>query len=136
MHLSVITNPHPDKLAQYKIARAIYAQTGATSLRVVEAMASMIENMSRITGRLPIDIVSDGRVFECQNANSPRNHMLRVDACNDAFQMCLRVVGKMLRGNLRDTCRGATRFHRTDDMPDWATNRGYIAEIDDILFYL
>ncbi len=136
MQLHVISNKDNAKIAQYKIARAIYAETGATSLRVVEAMASMIANIARLTERAPADIAADASIFESQKTESIRHVMLDVDASNRGFEMCLRVVGKMLRGNLPDSCCGATRFHRTDIMPDWATARGYIAEIDNILFYL
>ena len=50
--------------------------------------------------------------------------------------MCLRVVKTMMRGNLSDCVFGATRFHHTDVMPDWAIARGYIYEYEDILYYL
>lgn len=136
MQLQIISNTDTRKAAEYKIARAIYAETGASSLRVVEAMASMIANMARLTGRDLVDIVSDSDIFECQNPDSKRHHLLSVDARDRGFEMCLRITQTMMRGNLADACCGAVRFHRDDIMPAWATARGYIAEIDNILFYL
>ena len=50
--------------------------------------------------------------------------------------MCLRVVQKMMHGNLSDCVFGATKFHHSDIIPQWAIARGYIAEFDDVLFYL
>ena len=50
--------------------------------------------------------------------------------------MCLRVVNDMRHGNLPDYVYGATKFHHTDVMPDWARARGYIEEYEDILFYI
>ena len=55
---------------------------------------------------------------------------------NRALQMCVRVVARMMHGSLPDRCFGAIRFHHTDEMPDWATSRGYIADVDGLLFYL
>jgi hypothetical protein len=42
----------------------------------------------------------------------------------------------MINGNLPDSVFGATKFHHTDVLPDWAVARGYIAEFDNVLFYL
>lgn len=136
MDLQVISNTDARRSAEYKVARAIYAETGASSLRVIEAMASMIANMVRLTERSPEDIVSDVDIFESGSPHSVRHHLLSVDAHDRGFEVCLRVTQKMMRGNLADACCGAARFHRDDMMPSWATARGYIAEIDNILFYL
>lgn len=136
MQLHIISNPDARRATEYKIARAIYAETGATSLRVVEAMASMIANMARLSQRAPHDIVADADIFESMNPESVRHHLLTVPVNDRGFEMCLRVTQKMLRGNLADACCGASRFHREDMMPSWSTSRGYIAEIDNIFFYL
>ena len=89
------------------------------------------------TNRDLSDVVSDENIFDSLKADSPRHKYLQVDIKNNrAFQMCLRVVERMIHGRLGDTCFGATCFHRTDEMPDWATSRGYIADIDGVLFYL
>lgn len=136
VQLTVIHNPDESKIILYKIARLIYAETGGASLRVVESLASMIANLVAATGRNMSDIADDANIFESLNENSAQHHLLSVDAKNRGFEMCVRVVQKMLNGNLADCCYGATKFHRVEMMPKWAIARGYIAEVDNLLFYL
>ncbi len=134
--LKLIKNPNESNILLYKIARVVYAETCAASLRVVEALTAMIENYARISGRDFLDIISDENIFESINRTSARHEYLTIDAQNRGFKMCLRVVERMLHGNLEDMCCGATKFHRADLMPNWAISRGYIADIDGLLFYL
>ena len=137
MQLEIIHNPDESQIVLYKTARVIYAETYPTTLPSVEAIASMIRNIMTQTNRDLIDVISDETIFDSLNANSPRHKYIDVDIKNNrAFQMCLRVVERMVHGGLADTCFGATRFHRADEMPDWARARGYIADIDGLLFYL
>ena len=137
MQLEVIQNPDESQIAIYRAARVIFAETYPTTLASVEAMASMIKNIMDKSGQQLIDIVSDKNLFDSLNENSPRHQYINMDIKdNRALQMCVRVVERMIRGGLPDTCFGATRFHRTDEMPDWATSRGYIADVDGLLFYL
>ena len=82
-------------------------------------------------------MVSDENIFDSLKQNSFRHKYLNADIKNNrAMHMCLRVVERMTHGGLVDTCFGATRFHHADEMPDWATSIGYIADIDGLLFYL
>ncbi len=136
MQLELIKNPDASQGAAYKIARVVYAETGATSLSVTEAFTSMIANISRATGIAPDVIINDATLFPSLCPDNARHKLLGVAPDSRAFQMCLRVARRMLRGNLGDSCFGATRFHRTDEMPQWAMSRGYIADVDGILFYL
>lgn len=136
MHLTLITNTDTHRHELYKIARIVYAETGAASLRVCEALCAMIYNASQKNKCPPYDIACDTSMFESLNPKSVRHKDLSVSANDRGFQMCLRLVGYMLRGKLADRCYGATSFHREDMMPEWATARGYIAEIDGLLFYL
>lgn len=135
MYLSVICNTDEKSKEKYEIARTIYAETGATSLRLVEAFAGMIANIAHTYGVAPIDVVRDTNRFQSRNATSPRHVLWNVSADSPALQMCLRVTNKMLRGTLPDSCGGATRFHHDAGIPDWATSLGYVADIDGILFY-
>lgn len=82
------------------------------------------------------NLSNDKNIFECLDEKSLRHKYLSVSANDKKFQMCLRVVNMMRHGNLPDYVMGATKFHHTDVMPDWATSRGYIEEYDDLLFYL
>ena len=54
----------------YKIARVIYAETCAQSLRVVEALASMISNGARASGQSELDFVMKSGLFECLDKKS------------------------------------------------------------------
>lgn len=137
MQLEIIQNPDESQIATYRAARVIFAETYPTTLASVEAMASMIKNIMNKTGQSIIDIVSNKNLFDSLNENSPRHQYINMDIKdNRALQMCVRVVERMIRGGLGDTCFGATRFHHVDVMPDWATSRGYIADVDGLLFYL
>lgn len=136
MQLKLITNPDETKKINYKIARVIFAETKAVSLPVVEAMASMIKNISVTSGKNLEEIISDKNLFESLDKNSESNKLLKVPANDRRFQMCLRVVNRMMRGTLEDSSCGAIRFHPANKMPDWAVARGYILDIDGFLFYL
>ncbi len=123
----------PDNFAR----RVVYAASnGGGSLAAVEALTSMIRNICVRDMRDLSDIISDKNLFECLSDDSPRNEYMRVDANHRGFAMCLRVAGRMINGGLADECFGATRFHYADDIPGWAMSLGYIAQIDNILFYL
>lgn len=113
--------------AVYQIACAIYAETGATSLRLVEAVASTVANIAKRYGRDYLSIVSDNDIFSSCADVAPEN--------SRRFNMCLRVVRRMMRGGLGDSVYGAVRFHRANELPSWAISRGYIADVDGMLFY-
>ena len=136
MQLTLIKNNDDTQIVSYKLARIIFAETDALSLQIVEAMASMINNIHIKYDKSFESIAKDNDLFECLNSKSSRNKNLNVAANDRKFQMCLRVVQTMMRGNLRDTVFGATKFHHANVIPDWAMSRGYISECEDILFYL
>lgn len=136
MQLNLINNPDESQGVVYKIARVIYAETSASSLMAVESLAAMIANRANMMNVSPETIVCDNDLFESNNPQSPRHKIINPDdAVGRGFQMCLRVVRRMLNGTLADVCHGATMFHHCDCMPQWAAARGYIADIDGLLFY-
>ncbi len=135
MSLVLIHNPDMGRGVVYKIARVVYAETGGASLPVVEALTSMISNMHKKSERDWDDIISDETIFNVLDKSHPRNQLLAVPVDNRGFQMCLRVAMRMMRGGLDDTTHGAVMFHHDDEMPGWAMARGYIADIDGLLFY-
>ena len=51
----------------YRIARVVYEQTGAETLHVVEALTSMIKNLSEKTGVEISKIISDKTIFSDEN---------------------------------------------------------------------
>lgn len=137
MQLTIINNPDESQIAIYKAARVVYAEIFPTTLASVESLVSMIGNIMARTGRDLTDVVSDKNIFGCLDEYSPRHEYINADIKNNrALQMCVRVVERMMHGNLQDACFGAIRFHHADEMPDWATSRGYIADVDGLLFYL
>lgn len=135
MQFSLIQNPNESQIDIYKTARVIYAETYMPTLPAVEALASMIRNIMNKSNCGVTDVINDTNVFSVQNPESGRHKYLSVDANDRAFQMCVRVVRRMMHDSLPDKCFGATRFHRVDEMPDWAVARGYIADVDGLLFY-
>ncbi|MCR4918078.1 MAG: cell wall hydrolase [Alphaproteobacteria bacterium] len=118
------------------VARVVYAETSAKSLRVVEALTSMISNQSKRNNTSIEQIIFDENQFESLNKSSARHDLLNVSYLTREYQMCLRVAVRMLHGNLTDMCYGAVKFHRQEFLPQWAVARGYIADIDGLLFYL
>ena len=136
MQLTLIKNNDDTQIVSYKLARIIFAETNAVSLQIVEAMASMINNIHIKHNKSFESISKDSDLFECLNQKSSRYQNLSTDVNDRKFQMCLRTVKTMMRGNLRDTVFGATKFHHANVIPMWAMSRGYIAECEDILFYL
>ena len=136
MQLVLIKNPDDTQIVAYKLARIVFAETGATSLQIVEAFASMIYNIHIKHNRSFENIANDENVFDVLKSESKRHQYLNVDANNRKFQMCLRTIKTMMHGNLRDSVFGATKFHHADVIPKWAIARGYIFECEDILFYL
>ena len=136
MQIACIKNPDEKQRTIYQIARVVYAETHAVSLQAVEALTSMINNISVTSGRNISDIISDKNLFESLNPDSLNHDLLSVVANDKTFQMCVRVARRMMNGGLADCCNGATKFHHDGYIPQWATSRGYIAEIDGLLFYL
>ena len=136
MQLTLIQNPDASASLAYQIARVVFAQTGATSLSLVEAMTSMIKNLSAKTNRSVSSIIRDKTIFDVLDTASPHHGRLTVPASSRQYQMCLRTAQRMLSGLLPDCCNSATMYHHANILPDWAIARGYIADIDGILFYL
>ncbi|MBR5904108.1 MAG: cell wall hydrolase [Alphaproteobacteria bacterium] len=136
MQFIVIENHDDTQKVSYKIARIVYAETLAKSLSAVEALSAMIYNIHTKYNKSFEDIADDKDLFDSLSEKSWRHKYLSIPADDRKFQMCLRVVKNMIRGFLNDNVYGATKFHHVDIMPDWAVARGYIAEYEDMLFYL
>ena len=136
MQLTLINNNDDTQIVSYKLARIIFAETGGVSLSVAEAMASMINNIHVKYNKSFESISKDDDLFECLKPKSSRHQNLNIDANDRKFQMCLRTVKTMIRGNLPDTVFGATKFHHSNIIPSWAMARGYISECEDVLFYV
>ena len=136
MQMTLIKNPDASNALAYKIARLVCAESGANNLLGVEALTSMIHNLSVASGVDIEHIIQDKNIFPVLDENSEHHIRMTEPATSRRFKMCLRVAQRMLSGGLRDACYGATRFHHSDTMPQWAIARGYIADIDGMLFYL
>jgi hypothetical protein len=127
--LKIFTNPDDKTINEWHLARCIYAETMAESLSSVEQLCVMVRN----TGIDISELVNDETVFESLNKKSTRHKYLFVKYDEQKLQMCLRVVKNMK--SIPDKIFGATRFHRSDVLPEWATSIGSIAEIDGLSFY-
>lgn len=136
MQLVLIKNPEDTQSVAYKLARIVYGETRGVSLPIVEAMASLIYNIHIKYDKSFSSIAKDKNIFEVLDDKSARHKYMNVNANDKNFQMCLRVVKTMMRGNLKDSVFGAVKFHHGDVIPQWAMSRGYITECGDILFYL
>ena len=135
MQLNLIKNPDDNENVAYKLARIIFAETGWDSLQCVESLASLIYNIHVKYEKSFENIAHDKNIFEVLDEKSSRHEYLNIDANNRKLQMCLRVVKTMIRGNLPDCVFGATKFHRTELNPSWSIARGYILDMDGLLFY-
>lgn len=136
MQLALIKNPDDTQIVPYKLARIVFAETQGASLQIAEAMASMIYNIHIKYDKSFEDISNDKNIFDVLDKKSKRHQYMNVDVNNRRFLMCLRVIKTMMHGVLPDSVFGATKFHHADIIPQWAIARGYIAEYEDILFYL
>jgi hypothetical protein len=136
MQLSLIKNNPANDTAAHRIARIIYAETRCSSLPAVEALAAMIGNICKKTMRQFDDIATDENIFESLKKESARCADLLIAADDPKFLICLRAAKRMTDGALSDSVRGATRFHRAENSPDWSQSLGYVAEVDGLLFYL
>ena len=130
--LKLFVNPDDESIAEHRLARCVYAETLASSLPAIESLCVMIRN----TRRAAADIAEDESVFESLGKKSSRNKHLLVDYGDAGFQLCLRTVKKMHKGLLADKIFGAKKFHRADEIPEWANSIGSVAEVDGLLFYL
>lgn len=119
----------------YRIARVVYAETEAKSLKLIEAMTSMIANRAKKLNLALENIISDKTIFTCLEETSGRHELLGIDEKDEKFQVCLRTAQRMLHDVLEDKCYRAIIFHHDSVSPDWAFGRGYIADIDGFLFY-
>ncbi|MBP5485382.1 MAG: hypothetical protein J6Y07_01605 [Alphaproteobacteria bacterium] len=135
MQMEIIEANDEIMTLSYAVARVVYAETLAKSLQVVEALTSMIFNAALHDIKNVRLVISDSQMFESLRTESTRHEFLSVDASRRDFQMCLRIAKTMLHGNLPDTCHHAVKFHRTEFLPSWAVARGYIYDLDGILFY-
>ncbi len=136
MYMTLIKNTDMSATLAYRVARIVFAQTGARTLLGVEALTCMIKNISEKYGTPIEDIIQDKHIFDALDDASPRHCRMTEPANSRGFQMCVRTASRMLMGGLPDICFGATKFHYSDTIPDWAMSRGYIADIDGMLFYL
>ena len=96
MQLTLIENPDNTKSVLYKLARIVYAETLASSLQITEAMSSMIYNIHIKYNKSFEDISNDSDLFESLNNESVRHEYLNIPITDRKFQMCLRVLQKIM----------------------------------------
>jgi hypothetical protein len=96
----------------------------------------MIANIRKKQGRDLTELSEDPNAFECLNRASGRHADLLIRYESPALQMCRRTLQRALTGVLPDGVRGATRFHRAELLPEWATAIGSIHETPNLHFYI
>ena len=129
--LRMFVNQDDKSIACHKLARCVYAETRASSLAAVESLCAMIKNSRRSIA----EIAADSDIFESLKPDSIRHADHLVDYDDPGFQMCLRAVRRIGSDSILDNIFGATRFHRDDHLPEWATGIGSVAEVDGLSFY-
>ena len=86
MQLTLIKNPDETKGLAYKIARVVYAETQAASLRVVEALTSMIQNRVFAFGHTPEQCVKQIVTTSSSDAGYARQpRFSNVSACGNTY---------------------------------------------------
>jgi len=67
-------------------------------------------------------------------AREQRTHRLPL-AATPSRRMAERTARRALAGAVEDPSRGANRFHRYGDLPDWAARLKPVAHLGEIVFY-
>jgi hypothetical protein len=125
--------PHACSLAGPEQADAEPEAKGEAA-RIGELLAVLVQDGNvRAMEALALAMVrSDwGRI--CAAAAAPPRGLVDVPAAAAAAGE--RIARRTLAGTLPNVAKGASRFHRVGDFPDWARQSRPVAEIGDFLFY-
>ncbi len=115
-----------------------------TNVRIIESCAKSILNRVQsmtcegqdIDLQILLDHCLDIEIFNCWNPHSPKFQiLLSLNLQDPKFKLCLRIASRCLHDALNDNIKGATHYHRKDDLPAWAKGRPAIAEVSDYWFY-
>lgn len=113
--------------------------------------APVLDEAHRV-GAILADLVPDGNVRAmealaivilrsdwghiCAAASTLKPRRSNGSSMHRAVAVGERIARRALAGTLADSSRGASRFHRVGDFPDWARESRPSAQIGDFLFYL
>lgn len=115
------------------LARALLAETDGGPLRAVEALAACTMNRLRAVRETApgISLPAVARRHDCFPAGlrSPRT------AEAAAFDACRRIAARAASGSLPDPTRGAVRWHRLGEAPQWAQALHPSALVGERVFY-
>lgn len=117
---------HEDRaLAIDTLARTIWGEARGEPVEGQEAVANVV--MNRVAKRrkswgLTVEAACRApRQFSCWNpggVNYPK--LLKVDASNPGFSLCLDIARRAVNGDLPDRTRGSTHYHTHGVAPDWS----------------
>ena len=132
---------HNDRaLAIDILARTIWGEARGQSLKGQEAVANVV--MNRVRKRRPRWGMTVEKVcrapyqFSCWNNNDPNlAKLMRVDASNKAFAICLDVARRAVNGDLQDHTSGSTHYHTIGVSPSWSVGQTPVVKIGDHLFF-
>lgn len=110
------------------------SQAKGEAARIGELLAVLVQdgNVRAMEALALVMVRSDwGRIFAA--AVAPARGLVSIPAA--AVAAGERIARRALAGTLPDATKGANRFHRAGDLPDWARQGRPVAEIGGFLFY-
>lgn len=134
------TKPHAVSLTgtALQTADAIRARHGSDEATRIGAMLAQLVrdgNVRAMEALASVIVRSDwGQISAA--ATLPKRATANSAATDQAtLSAGLRIARRALAGTLPDHSRGADRFHRIGDFPDWAKESRPVAEVGEFLFY-
>jgi N-acetylmuramoyl-L-alanine amidase len=133
--------PPPTGSAIDVLARTLWGEARADSLRAKEALAALIVNRTRHAksmdghywwGNSIEEICRRPGQFPCWGQP---DRLLAATMQDRAFRIAVRTARRAVAGFLADPTCGATHWHRRTELPLWTRGRFPTAEIGQFLFY-
>lgn len=112
------------------------AQNRSEAGRIGSILAGLVPdgNVRAMEALAVVIIRSDWGHF-CAAASAPMPVRPGGDTMRQVISAGERIARRALAGTLADASRGASRFHRVGDFPDWAHESRPTVQIGDFLFY-
>lgn len=121
------------------VARTIWGEARGEGEAGMIAVANVI--MNRVArpgwwGRTPREVCQKKWQFSCWNPTDPNlMRLLTVDDSNQAFASALEIAARAVAWQLPDITNGATNYHASSVLPDWAGRMVRVAVIGNHIFY-
>ena len=107
------------------------------AVRIGDMLAKLVRdgNVRSMEALAVVIVASDWGQFSASAAMPQIKTNLDGRAFRIAREAGERIARRALAGALEDHSRGATRFHRAGDYPDWARGNRPCAQVGEFLFY-